>query len=136
MSEDLRGWRIALIADALMNPGAGSALPDVLTILEASRFGLLQLPPAGAAHQKLLSVTVDQIAEYAHHGYAIVAIGVKGKAESGLHWRRLTALLRQRRSAMPARHVINGKSDSGEEARKLAAFLAAYQREDQMRLSR
>jgi hypothetical protein len=123
---DPRGWRIALIADALLNAGPGSALPDVIAILEASSYGVLQLPPAGGAHGLLLAVTADQVAEYAHHGYAVVAVGLKGQVESGLHWRRLTSLLRQRNSALPPRHVIAPKIDAGEEARRLAAFLDSH----------
>ena len=126
MSVDLRGWRIALIADALLNAEPGASLPDVIAVLEASRYGVLQLPPAGGAHGLLLAVTADQIAEYAHHGYAVVAIGVKGQVESGLHWRRLTSLLQQRNSALPPRHVIAPKTDAGEEARRLAAFLDSH----------
>ena len=126
MSVDLRGWRIALIADALLNAGPRTSLPDVIAILEASSYGVLQLPPAGGAHDLLLAVTADQVAEYTHHGYAVVAIGLKGKVESGLHWRRLSSLLRQRNSAPPLRHVIAPKIDAGEEARRLAAFLVGY----------
>jgi hypothetical protein len=126
VSVDVRGWRIALIADALLNAGPRASLPDVIAVLEASRYGVLQLPPAGGAHDLLLAVTADQVAEYAHHGYAVVAIGLRGKVESGLHWRRLTSLLRQRNSALPPRHVIAPKSDAGEEARRLAAFLVSY----------
>jgi hypothetical protein len=126
VSGDLRGWRIALIADALLNTGSRASLPDVIAILEASSYGVLQLPPAGRAHGLLLAVTADQVAEYAHHGYAVVAIGLKGQVESGLHWRRLTSLLRQRNSALPPRHVIAPKTDAGEEARRLAAFLDSH----------
>jgi hypothetical protein len=126
MSADLRGWRIALIADALLNPEACTSLPDVLAILEASGYGLLQLPPGGAAHRPLLAVTTDQVAEYSHHGYAVVAIGLKGEAESGLHWRRLSSLLRQRNCALPPRHVITPAADAAGEARRLAAFLLGY----------
>lgn len=126
MSADVRGWRIALIADALLNPGPRDSLPDVITVLEASSYGALQLPPAGPAHGPLLAVTADQVAEYAHHGYAVVALGVKGTLEDGLHWRRLTSLLRQRSSALPPRHVIAPNADAAEESRRLAAFLAGY----------
>ena len=126
MSVDRRGWRIALVADALVNPEAGASAPDVITVLEASGYGVLHLPPTGGAHGLLLAVTADQVAEYAHHGYAIVAIGLKGRAESGLHWRRLTSLLRQRNCAPPPRHVITSKIDTEEEARRLAAFLVGY----------
>ncbi|HEY6670409.1 MAG TPA: hypothetical protein VI075_05690, partial [Methyloceanibacter sp.] len=123
MSVDARGWRIALIADALLNAGPRASLPDVIAILEASSYGVLQLPPASGAHDLLLAVTADQVAEYSHHGYAVVAIGLKGKVECGLHWRRLKSLLRQRNSSLPPRHVIAPKTDAAEEARRLAAFL-------------
>jgi hypothetical protein len=123
---DLRGWRIALIADALLNAEPRASLPDVIAVLEASSYGVLQLPPAAGAHGLLLAVTADQVAEYAHHGYAVVAIGLKGQVEAGLHWRRLTSLLRQRNTALPPRHVIAPKIDAGEEARRLAAFLDSH----------
>jgi hypothetical protein len=126
MSVDLRGWRIALVADALLNPGTSASLPDVIAILEASSYGVLQLPPTGGAHRLLLAVTADQVAEYAHHGYAVVAIGLKGNTEAGLHWRRMTSLLRQRNCSLPPRHVIAPKAEVTEEARRLAAFLASY----------
>jgi hypothetical protein len=126
VSVDLRGWRIALIADALLNAEPRASLPDVIAVLEASSYGVLQLPPAGGAHGLLLAVTADQVAEYAHHGYAVVAIGLKGQVESGLHWRRLRSLLTQRKSALPPRHVIAPKIDAGEEARRLAAFLDSH----------
>lgn len=126
MSVDRRGWRVALIADALINPEAGASVPDVISVLEASGYGVLHLPPTGRAHGLLLAITVDQVAEYAHHGYAIVAIGLKDRAESGLHWRRLTSLLRKRNCALPPRHVITPKVDTEEEARRLAAFLVSY----------
>jgi hypothetical protein len=126
VSADLRGWRIALLADALLNPGRRDSLPDVLTILEASSYGVLQLPPVGGAHGLLLAVTADQVAEYAHHGYAVVAIGLKGMVESGLHWRKLTSLLRQRNSALPPKHVVGTDTEAGKEARRLADFLASY----------
>jgi hypothetical protein len=126
VSVDLRGWRIALIADALLNAGPHASLPDVIAVLEASSYGVLQLPPAGSGHGMLLAVTADQVAEYAHHGYAVVAVGLKGQVESGLHWRRLTSLLRQRDSALPPRHVIAAKIDAGEETRRLTAFLDSH----------
>src|SRR5262249_10634148 len=126
VSADLRGWRIALMADALVNPAPRASLPDALAVFEASGYGVLHLPPPGDKHGLLLAVTADQVAEYAHHGYAVVAIGLKGKPESGLHWRRLSLLLKQRQANLPPRHLINPKADPGEEARRLASFLAAY----------
>jgi len=47
---DLRGWRIALVPEKLVNPQhrTGAAMPDVLGVLEASGYGVLQLPPLGS----------------------------------------------------------------------------------------
>jgi hypothetical protein len=163
VNNDNRGWRIALVPDALLNPtpcaapnalvsptgqalapnapvnaapGAATpralgipaspaATPDVLSALEANGYGVLQLPPAGN-HSLLLAVIADQVAEYAHHGYAVVAIGVRGEPGNGLHWRRLAPLLRIRGVASPPRHIICPDADTEFESQRLAAFLARY----------
>ena len=74
---------MALVPDALINPlpAARAALPDVLAVLESGGYGVLQLPPPGR-HGLLLAVIADQVAEYAHHGYAVVAVGVRGQPTS------------------------------------------------------
>ena len=127
MNVDARGWRMALVPDALINPPerARSALPDVLGLLEASGYGVLQLPPKGG-HGLLLAVIADQVAEYAHHGYAVVAIGVRGEPGSGLHWRRLAPLLRHRGVALPPRHIVRPDVDAALEGQRLAALLSGY----------
>ncbi len=127
MSEDVRGWRMALVPDTLINPPdrVHAALPDVLGVLGASGYGVLQLPPVGK-HGLLLAVIADQVAEYARHGYAVVAIGVRGESGDGLHWRRLTSLLRHRGVAPPPRQFVRVGSDPAAEARQLAAFLSGY----------
>ena len=110
MNGDSRGsaaWRRFVVPDALINPPqrARAALPDVLGVLESSGYGLLHLPPPGK-HSRLLAVIADQVAEYAHHGYAVVAIGIRGEPAAGLHWRRLAPLLRHRGVELPPRHVV------------------------------
>ena len=127
MSEDARGWRIALVPDPLINVGASpsAALPDVLGALEANGYGLLQLPPSGE-HRLLLAVIADQVAEYAHHGYAVVAIGVREVGGDGLHWRRLAPLLRHRGVALPPRHILRPDRDAAVERQRLTAFLTGY----------
>ena len=126
MSGDARGWRMALVPEMLINPGHRSrkTLPNVLGLLEASGYGVLQLPPVGE-HGPLLAVIADQVAEYSHHGYAVVAIGVRGQAV-GLHWRRLAPLLRHRCVALPPRHLIRPEVDTAAEGQRCAAFLSAY----------
>jgi len=127
VSDDARGWRIALVPDTLINaPAAGSsALPDVLEVLEVNGYGVLQLPPPGE-HRLLLAAIADQVAEYAHHGYAVVAIGVRGEEGDGLHWRRLAPLLRHRGATLPPRHIIRPDIDAAGETQRLSGFLADY----------
>jgi hypothetical protein len=127
VSGDARGWRVALVPDALINPPAeaSGALPNVLGILTACGYGLLQLPPAGE-RGLLLAVIADQVAEYAHHGYAVVAIGVRGRPSDGLHWRRVAPLLRHRGVGLPPRHLIRPDLGAAVEGERLAAFLSGY----------
>jgi hypothetical protein len=118
---------MALVPDALVNPRhkAGAALPDVLAVLEACGYGVMQLPPSGE-HPLLLAVIADQLAEYGHHGYAVVAIGLRGEPGNGLHWRRLAPLLRHRGVALPLRHIVRPDVDVALEEQRLAAVLAGY----------
>jgi len=127
VNDDARGWRMALVPDTLINPPdrAGAELPDVLGVLEATGYGVLQMPPPGE-HSLLLAVIADQVAEYAHHGYAVVAIGLQGQPGDGLHWRGLAPLLRHRGVALPPRHLIRPDVDAELEGQRLASFLADY----------
>ena len=127
MSDDKRGWRVALVPDALLNPSGhiGAALPDVMRVLEDCGYGVLHLPPPGS-HALLLAVIADQMAEYARHGYAIVAIGLHARRGDGLHWRRLAPLLRHRSVAPPPRHIVRADVDAAIETRRLAEFLSGY----------
>jgi hypothetical protein len=124
MNPDVRGWRIALTPDALMNPSR-TTLPDVLSVLESSGYGVLQLPGQGD-HSLLLAVIADQVEEYSHHGYAVVAIGLQGEPGHGLHWRRLAPLLRHRGIALPPRHIIWADVDAAAETHRLATWLDSY----------
>jgi len=124
VNPDIRGWRIALTPDALLNPSC-AGLPDVLGVLETSGYGVLQLPGQGD-HSLLLAVIADQVEEYSHHGYAVVAIGVQGEPGNGLHWRRLAPLLRRRKIALPPRHIIKPDVDAAAETNRLATWLNNY----------
>jgi hypothetical protein len=118
---------MALVPDSLVNPHDRRCvtLPDALGVLAANGYGVLQLPPPGE-HALLLAVIADQVAEFAHHGYAVAAIGVRGEAGGGLHWRRLAPLLRHRGVAPLPRHFIRPDTDAAAEAQRFAAFLAGY----------
>jgi hypothetical protein len=127
MSVDARGWRLALTADSLVNPprGATPAITEAFGILAECGYGVVQLPPPGA-HTLLLAVTADQIAEYAHHGYAVAAVGVHGERSGGLHWRRLAPLLRVRGIAAPPRHLVHPDGDAASERQRLHSFLSGF----------
>jgi hypothetical protein len=127
VSGDARGWRVALVPDILINPRdpARAVLPNALSVLEASGYGVLQLPPPGE-HGLLLAVIADQVAEYAHHGYAVVAIGVRGEPSGGLPWRRLAPLLRHRGVASPPRYLIRPDVEAVIEVQRFAVFLSGY----------
>jgi hypothetical protein len=127
VNADLRGWHIALVSDVLINPPnhVRVSLPNLFAILEANGYGVLQLPPTGE-HRLLLAVTADQVAEYSHHGYAVVAVGMRGEPDNGLHWRRLAPLLRHRDVPLPPRLIIRPDVDAASEGTRLAAFLAGY----------
>ena len=118
---------MALVPDVLVNPPPRirAVLPDVLSVLESSGYGVLQLPPPGE-HRRLLAVIADQLAEYSHHGYAVVAIGLHEEPGNGLHWRRLAPLLRHRGVALPPRHIVRGDVDATLEAQRLVALLVSY----------
>lgn len=127
MSGDARGWRMALVPDTLINPPqwVRAAPLDVLAVLNTCGYGVLQLPPPGE-HRLLLAVIADQLAEYLHHGYAVVAIGVRGEPGDGLHWRRLAPLLRHRGVALPPCYIVSLDVDAASEGQRLAALLASY----------
>jgi hypothetical protein len=127
MSADRRGWRMALVSEALVNPSASqrAALPDVLGVLETSGYGVLQLPPPGD-HALLLAVIADQVAEYVHHGYAVAAVGIQGEPGKALYWRRLASLLQHRSVALPPRHLIRPEAGAAAESQRLATFLTGY----------
>ena len=128
MSGDARGWRLALVPESLINPpphALHTALPAALRVLEASGYGLLQLPPAGG-HRLLLAVIADQVAEYSHHGYAVLAVGIRGEPGNGLHWRRLAPLLKHRGVAQPPRHIVRPDADAAVEAQRLSTVLDGY----------
>jgi hypothetical protein len=115
-----------MVPDALINPRDRiPAVPEVLGILGTMGYGVLQLPPAGQ-YPLLLAVIADQVAEYAHHGYAVVAIGLRGEPGNGLHWRRLAPLLRHRGVALPLRHILDPAADKASAGQRLTELLDGY----------
>lgn len=83
MEGDARGFRVALVAGALLNGQTGV---DVLAVLQQEDWGAIQLPAAeypDAVAGPLLEQVAEQAEEFARHGYRLALIGGReGLAEA------------------------------------------------------
>jgi hypothetical protein len=82
---DERGFRIALVADELVNPAAGGF--DALEVLRQEDWGAIQLPPAWYPDEvaaPLLEQIAEHVEEFARHGYQIVLLGDRPGLEGAL----------------------------------------------------
>jgi hypothetical protein len=76
MDVDERSFRIALVADDLVNPEADGF--DALEVLREEDWGVIQLPPAWYAQDvaaPMLEQVAEHVEEFARHGYRIVLVG-------------------------------------------------------------
>jgi hypothetical protein len=82
---DARGFRVALVAGELVNPGHDSV--DALSVLEEDGWGIIQLPAADYPEEvaaPLLEQAAEQAEEFARHGYVLVIVGHHDGLESAL----------------------------------------------------
>jgi hypothetical protein len=82
---DLRGSRVALVADELINGDVADF--DVLGVLERAGWGVMLLPPTwypDTAARPLLNAIGDQLHEYTRHDYAIALVGERTGLEAAL----------------------------------------------------
>ena len=90
MHGDARSFRVALTADAYVNPPPGGL--DGLAVLDEAGWGVMQLPdPAYPADmtRRILADIAEQVHEFHRHRYDIVLVGegrgiVAALAEAGL----------------------------------------------------
>ena len=90
MDSDERGFRVALVADELVNPAPGGV--DVLAVLEHSGWGAIQLPPVWYPDDvaaPLLNQVAEHVDEFARHGYKVVLIGARAGLTEALAALRL-----------------------------------------------
>lgn len=86
MDIDERGFRIALVADDLVNPAEGGL--DAVEVLRREDWGVIQLPPAWYPQDvagPLLEQIAEQAEEFARHGYQLVLLGDRAGLEDALH---------------------------------------------------
>jgi hypothetical protein len=82
---DKRGFRVALVADELVNPAADGT--DALEVLRDEDWGVIQLPPAwypADVAAPLLEQTAEHVEEFSRHGYQLVLIGHRHGLEDAL----------------------------------------------------
>jgi hypothetical protein len=93
VEDDERGFRIALIADELVNPRSGRV--DGLAVLERAGWGAVQLPSSDypdAVAAPLLEQVAEQSEEFARHGYVLVIVGRRDGLAEALAGYGITAL--------------------------------------------
>jgi hypothetical protein len=91
--EDARSFRVALIADKLVNPGPDSV--DGLSVLDGAGWGAITLPPdscPGDVAAEILDQVAEQVDEFRRNGYDVVLIGSRSGVEEALSARRISAL--------------------------------------------
>jgi hypothetical protein len=117
---DLRGFRVAVCADALVNPEPGGL--DALAVCERTGFGVMQLPatwyPDDVAAGWLEQVA-EQLDEYLRRGYAVVLVTAAADPAGPAQRSALAAALAKIGHELPVEHA----SDGDEAA--LEAFLRA-----------
>jgi hypothetical protein len=82
---DLRGFRVALVADELINGDRAGF--DLLGALDEAGWGVMLLPPTwypDAAAGPLLDAIADQVHEYGRHGYAVALLGERSGLDAAL----------------------------------------------------
>jgi len=74
-NNDSRSRRIALVADAVMNPAPGAA--DLLSLIATRDWGVIALPPerlGEPAISQWIAGVADQVREFRRHGMVVVAV--------------------------------------------------------------
>jgi hypothetical protein len=117
---DLRGFRVAVCADALVNPEPGGL--DALAVCERAGFGVMQLPatwyPDDVAAGWLEQVA-EQLDEYLRRGYAVVLVTRARDADGTRQRKALTAALEAIGHKLPLEFKSTGDAEA------LEAFLRA-----------
>jgi hypothetical protein len=76
MQPDERGFRVALVADDLVN--SAHADFDALGVLERAGWGAIVLPPSWYPDDvaaELLDQVAEHVEEFVRHGYEVVCVG-------------------------------------------------------------
>lgn len=119
---DARSFRIALVADALVNPAPGQ--PDALAVLAAEDWAAMKLPPTWFPldlAEPLLAQVAEQAEEFARHGYDLVLLSevdAEGARDGGVFRSALGRALGAVGLPLPPEHTMRGDG-----AERLRTFL-------------
>jgi hypothetical protein len=116
MEGDERGFRIAVCADALVNPEPGGL--DALAVCARAGFGVMQLPATWYPEEVAagwLEQVAEQLDEYLRHGYAVVLVTRAGDADGARQRTALAAALAAIGHDLPPEHESDGDADALEE---------------------
>jgi hypothetical protein len=113
MEGDARGFRIAVCADALVNPEPGGL--DGLAVCARAGFGVMQLPATWYPEEVAagwLEQVAEQLDEYLRHGYAVVLVTRAGE-DAGIRQRTaFAAALAAIGHELPPEHESTGDADA------------------------
>ena len=118
---DPRAYRVALIADAVVNDEAAGF--DALGMLDAADWGIVVLPPSDFPSTTLPSIVeyvVDDLCDYSREGYRVVIVGSSAIEGFGIWEDLLVAELERRGHPGFERFDVAGAT-----ALEFAAFLSA-----------
>ena len=116
MEGDARGFRVAVCADALVNPEPGGL--DALAVCARAGFGVMQLPATWYPEEVAagwLEQVAEQLDEYLRHGYAVVLVTCAGNADGPRQRVALAAALAAIGHDLPPEHESDGDADALEE---------------------
>lgn len=119
---DQRSRRIALVPDRLVNAHLlpevdpeRRALATAFDLLERLGFGLIQLPPHDLPFERVsaaLDFAIDQLQDYAGHGYGLVRVDLPHLPEDGV-WRDRFDAEFARRGLTPIDVIALDVADAG-----------------------
>ena len=120
MEGDLRSFRVAVCADALVNPEPGGL--DALAVCARAGFGVMQLPATWYPEEVAagwLEQVAEQLDEYLRRGYAVVLVTRAGDPAGANQREALGAALAAIGHGLPPELESDGDADA------LEAFLRA-----------
>jgi hypothetical protein len=106
---DARGFRVAVCADALVNPEPGGL--DALAVCERTGFGVMQLPATWYPEEVAagwIEQVAEQLDEYLRHDYAVVLVTRAHDAAGARQRTALGAALAAIGHELPPEHESNG----------------------------